>query len=76
MRHRLHNNCEPVPYTLTSEATMVSFCFANIKIDKICEMLYTVTIKGGGNVKTSFASAAGPPAKEAYSKQASERRRL
>ena len=28
------------------------------------------------SVKTSFTSAAGPPAKEAYSKQASERRRL
>ena len=28
------------------------------------------------SVKASFTSAAGPPAKEAYSKQASERRRL
>ena len=28
------------------------------------------------SVKTSLTSTAGPPAKEAYSKQASERRRL
>ena len=32
--------------------------------------------QGVCNVKTSFTSAAGPPIKEAYSKQASERRKL
>ena len=46
------------------------------------DMTVTMTDLDGKNpqeitsVKTSFTSAAGPPAKEAYSKQASERRRL
>ena len=65
-----------ISYEELCKETVVTVDMSQIRGQQAARRALEVAAAGGHSVKTSFTSAAGPPAKEAYSKQASERRRL